>query len=83
VLAVIRRIYTWAMNAELVQASPCTGLKPPTDERVRRRKRVLSDEELLALLVALERLQEAWPLQAAATELLLLTCLRESARGTA
>jgi integrase len=79
VLAVIRRIYTWAMDKELVQASPCTGLKPPTDERVRRRKRVLSDEELLALLVALERLQKAWPLQADATELLLFTCLRESA----
>lgn len=47
VLAVLRKMYAWAVEQELVDASPCSGVKPPGAEQ--RRDRVLSDDELRAI----------------------------------
>ena len=47
VLAVVRKMFSWAVDQETVPTSPCTGIKPPGAET--RRDRVLSDSELRAL----------------------------------
>lgn len=44
VLAAIRKMFAWAASRDIVAASPCTGVSPPTSEQSR--DRVLSDEEL-------------------------------------
>ena len=43
-LAAIRKMFNWAVARDMLTASPCTGVKPPTVERAR--DRVLSDDEL-------------------------------------
>lgn len=44
VFAVIRRIFNWAVERDIIAASPCAGLKAPIEETAR--DRVLSDDEL-------------------------------------
>lgn len=52
VLAVLRKMFAWAVDQELVPTSPCAGVKPPGAEL--RRERVLTDDELRALWNASE-----------------------------
>jgi integrase len=46
-LAVIRRMFGWAMSRDLVPASPCIAIEAPGEEH--RRDRVLSTDEIAAL----------------------------------
>ncbi|HUD41979.1 MAG TPA: tyrosine-type recombinase/integrase [Dokdonella sp.] len=46
VLAVLRKLFNWALEREIVETSPCAGVKPPGTERSR--ERVLTDEEIRA-----------------------------------
>jgi integrase len=51
-LAVIRRMFGWALSRDIVPASSCVAVKAPAKER--RRDRVLSADEIAALWRALE-----------------------------
>ena len=51
VLALVRKLFNWAVEKDLVAASPVVTVKPPAGER--RRDRVLSDAEIA-------RLWQAW-----------------------
>ena len=53
VLAVVRRMFTWAIERDIVEASPCVGVRAPTPEVSR--DRVLTDIELCAVWLAAER----------------------------
>jgi integrase len=44
VLAAVRKFFNWCVARDIIAASPCAGVKPPTAERAR--DRVLSDDEL-------------------------------------
>lgn len=44
VLTAIRKLFNWAIERDIIAASPCAGVKPPTPEQSR--DRVLSDSEL-------------------------------------
>ena len=46
-LAVIRRMFGWALSRDIVATSPCVAVKAPARER--RRDRVLSADEIAAL----------------------------------
>jgi integrase len=52
-LAVIRRMFGWALSRDIVPSSPCVAVKAPAKER--RRDRVLSVDEIAAFWRALER----------------------------
>jgi integrase len=43
-LAAVRKMFNWAVARDILTASPCAGVKPPTLERAR--DRVLTDDEL-------------------------------------
>ena len=51
-LALIRRMFGWALSRDIVQTNPCIAVKPPGVET--RRDRVLSVEEIAAFWRALE-----------------------------
>ena len=57
VLAAVRKMLNWAVARDIITASPCAGVKPPTPERSRDRK--LSDDELRLVWLAGE--QVGWP----------------------
>ena len=57
-LAVLRKLFNWAVQVDLLPASPAAGIKPPTKERSR--DRVLSDAELAAFWRATAALGEPW-----------------------
>jgi integrase len=44
VLAAVRKLFNWCVARDIIAASPCSGVKPPTAERAR--DRVLSNDEL-------------------------------------
>jgi integrase len=46
-LAVLRKLFNWAMERDLIEGNPCSGVKPPAKEKSR--DRVLTDQELLAV----------------------------------
>jgi len=50
-LAVVRRMFGWALSRDIVTANPCTGVKAPGKEN--RRDRVLNLDEIAALWRAL------------------------------
>src|SRR5262249_2987859 len=52
VLAVVRKIYRWALEHDLVETSPCFGLSAPGEEH--QRDRVLNEEELRRVWKAIE-----------------------------
>lgn len=56
VLANIRRLFSWAVERGILEASPAANVKAPGQERTR--DRVLSDDELVAFLSACARLGE-------------------------
>jgi integrase len=43
-LAAVRKMFSWAVSRDIVAASPCADIRPPTKENSR--ARVLSDDEL-------------------------------------
>ena len=49
-LAVIRKIFNWAVARDILTSSPCAGVKPPTPECSR--DRVLSDDEVKLIWLA-------------------------------
>ncbi len=44
VLAVVRKLFNWAVERDVLEISPCVGVKPPASETSR--ERVLTDAEL-------------------------------------
>ena len=44
VLAVVSKMFNWALACDIIEISPCTGVRRPSAERSR--ERVLSDDEL-------------------------------------
>ena len=55
VLAALRRMFNWAIERDLMEASPCAQVKAPSQETSR--DRVLSDEELGLVLRAAHKLE--------------------------
>jgi integrase len=51
-LAIIRRMFGWALSRDIVPASPCAAVKAPAKEK--RRDRVLSADEIAAFWRALD-----------------------------
>src|SRR5262245_237411 len=54
VLAAARKFFNWCVARDIIAASPCAGIKPPTAERAR--DRVLSDDELRLVWQAADKL---------------------------
>ncbi len=52
-LAVLGRLFSWAVNQDLAPGSPCVGLEKPGGKE-RKRERVLADAEIRALWLAWE-----------------------------
>jgi integrase len=67
VFAYVRKFFNWCVSRDLIAASPCAGVRPPTPEQDR--DRVLSDEEVRVLCLAAETL--GWPFGPFVTMLLL------------
>lgn len=75
-LAVIRRMFGWLIERGVIVANPCAGVRAPTVEKSR--DRVLSDEELRAILRACDGLNEPF---GALVKLLALTAQRRDEIG--
>lgn len=80
----LRRVYSWAVGRDLLPATPFVGLPLPAEET--QSERVLSRDELRALLLALDACPRKWKAYKAtwrtyadAVRLLLLTLVRRSA----
>jgi integrase len=56
-LAAVRKLFSWCIARDIVAASPCAGVKPPTPERSR--DRVLSHDELRVVWQAAGKI--GWP----------------------
>jgi integrase len=54
VLAAVRKLFNWCVARDILAASPCAGVKPPTAERAR--DRFLSDDELRLVWQAADKL---------------------------
>jgi integrase len=54
VFAAVRKLFNWCVARDIIAASPCAGVKPPTAERAR--ERVLSDDELRLVWAAADKL---------------------------
>lgn len=52
-LALIRKIFNWAIGRDLVEVNPCNQIKAPSKEN--RRERVLSESDINAVWVAFEK----------------------------
>jgi len=68
VFSVVRKLCNWALERDIINASPCAGVKPPSAEQPR--DRVLTDEELARVWSAADRL--SYPF-GALVKLLILT----------
>jgi len=55
VLAVIRKMYNWAISRDIVEVNPCHMVKPPTKEAPR--ERVLTADELKSFWLGLEHVE--------------------------
>jgi integrase len=53
-LAAVRKLFNWCTSRDIIAVSPCAGVKPPTPERAR--DRVLSDDELVRVWRAAEKI---------------------------
>jgi integrase len=71
VLAVVRKMFNWALSRDIIATSPCTGVKPPVAEQSR--DRVLADFELAAVWRAAAKLGGPF---GALVKLLILTGAR-------
>lgn len=73
ILALVRSIFNWALDEELIDASPAARVRPPGEETAR--ERVLNDEEVKKLWSGFEQLGEPFgPL----FQILLLTGQRRN-----
>src|SRR5262249_26872498 len=52
--AAVRKFFNWCVARDILAASPCAGIEPPTAERAR--DRVLSDDELRLVWQAADKL---------------------------
>jgi integrase len=57
-LALPRKLFTWAVNVDLLPGSPAAGVKPPAKERSR--DRILTDAELAAFWRATAAMGSVW-----------------------
>jgi integrase len=71
VLALIRKMYNWAISRDLIEVNPCLQVKAPAREQ--QRQRVLDETELRALWQAFDALE---PLIGSLFKLRLLTAQR-------
>ena len=71
VLALVRKLYNWAISRDLLEHNPCLQVKPPGKEH--QRDRVLNDAEIRLIWNSAEQLD---PLSAAQLKLRLLTAQR-------
>jgi integrase len=76
-LSAVRKLFNWAVSRDIIAASPCAGVKPPTPERSR--DRVLSDDELCAVWQAADKL--SGPFGALVKFLILTGQRRDEAAG--
>jgi integrase len=53
ILALVRKVFNWAISRDLIQYSPCIQVKPVAPEN--KRERVLSDFEIRAIWAAFEK----------------------------
>jgi integrase len=67
--SIIRKFFNWCLDQEIVEASPCTGLKPPAGKEVSR-DRILTDDELRRVWKAADKLCAPY---GAMVQLLILT----------
>jgi integrase len=65
---IIRKLFNWALERDIIAASPCAGVRRPTPEQSR--DRVLSDAELGNVLRAVDKLSQPY---ATLVKLLALT----------
>lgn len=72
-IAAVSHFFNWAVQRDIIQHSPCVGIKKPTPQKVR--ERVLSDSELRWLWLAGTDLK--WPF-GPFTKLLILTGARRT-----
>ena len=70
-LEIVRKIYNWAIEEEIIDANPATGIKKPSEETTR--DRVLDNGEIVAVWAATG---EEAPLMAAMFKLRLITAQR-------
>ncbi|XWN30026.1 MAG: tyrosine-type recombinase/integrase [Devosia sp.] len=68
IFANVRRFFSWCLERDLIEVSPCAGVRPPTKERSR--DRVIDDDELAAVWSACDGLS---PTMAGFIRLLILT----------
>jgi integrase len=52
-LAVVRKMFNWALSRDILEVNPCNQVKPPAAER--RRERVLSEAEIRAFWEGLDK----------------------------
>src|SRR5215831_17373880 len=76
VLAATRKMFAWAVARDIIAASPCTGVKPPSPEQSR--DRVLNDDELRSVWLAADQI--GWPF-GPLVKLLVLTGQRREEVG--
>jgi hypothetical protein len=76
VLHATKKMFSWAMARDIIAASPCAGVKPPTLEKSR--DRVLSDSELRDIWLAADKLGGSY---GALVKLLILTGQRRNEVG--
>jgi integrase len=67
--SIVRKFFNWCLEQEIIEASPCAGLKPPAGKEGSR-DRVLSDDELRRVWQAAEKLGAPY---GAMVQLLVLT----------
>jgi integrase len=67
-LAAVRKMFNWAVSRDIIAASPCAGVKPPSPEQSR--DRVLNDTELHNVWIAAGKIGGPF---GALVQLLLLT----------
>jgi integrase len=53
-LAAVRKMFNWAVSRDIIPASPCAGVKPPSPEQSR--DRVLNDTELCDVWMAADKI---------------------------
>ncbi len=79
VLATIRKFFNWCVDRSIITASPCAGVKAPSQETAR--DRVLTDEELCAVWQASDRV--GWPFGPFVKLLILTAQRRDEVAGIA
>lgn len=70
-LALLRKIYNWAISRDIVEVNPCLMVQAPSQEN--ERDRVLAEKEVKAVWVSCDRVGRAW---GDAIKLMLITAQR-------